>query len=226
MLKNVLVMLLLFYCAQACTDTPTPRPALVNLEHLDSLKTISQQQAEDLVRTYLRDTLQNAQIRVDLTREMLWVDTFLILKPLRSLKYIVSEDTTTYIAEEEGAYMRLNHFSNSKIQVYEPIYEKKTLIMQTFRPALDTTRLALWVGFFNSYFLFLQKGNNWDMCMQIDRKASSDFTIKNGYIYEIQARATRDENMLDAIEIEYTFSPDFRSLKIIKAALMNQRQIQ
>ena len=165
MLKNALVMLLLFYCAQACTDTPTPRPALINLERLDSLKTITQQQAEDLVRTYLRDTLQNAQIRVDLTREMLWVDTPLILAPLRSLKYVVSEDTAAYIAEEEGAYMRLNHFSNSKIQVYEPIYEKKTLIILTYRSALDTTRLVLRLGFTNSYFLFLKTGDNWDVYM-------------------------------------------------------------
>jgi hypothetical protein len=223
MLKNVLVMLLLFYCAQACTDTPTPRPALVNLERLDSLKTISQQQAEDLVRTYLRDTLLNAKIRVDLTREMFWVDTSLILEPLRSLKYIVSEDTTTYIAEEEGAYMRLNHFSNSKIQVYEPIYEKKTLIMQTFRPALDTTRLALWLGFANDYFLFLKMGDNWDVYMQIYRSGFSDFSVKNGYIYKIQARPTRDGNMLNIIETEYTFSADFRDLHPIKSALQNQR---
>jgi hypothetical protein len=221
-LQKIIITLVLLLYIQACSYAPTQHPILMNLERLDSLKTISNQQMETLVREYLRDTLRNAQIKIDLTKEMFWVDTLLVLEPLRSLKYIVSKDTTNYIVEEEGEYLRSLSLSSPKIQVYEPIYTKKALTIHTFRPALDSTRLALWIGFDGEYCLFMHNGEYWDFYTRTNHSRFSIFAPTNGYIYETIVEIVSDERLPKNITIKYTFSPDFRSLELLESIYKSQ----
>jgi hypothetical protein len=224
MLKNVLFILMLLLCSQSCGDMLIgERPSLTNFKYLEELKTISNQQLEVLVREYLRDTLRNAHVQVDLTREMLWVDTFIDVLPEYSLKYIISDNTTDDQLLNLEGYTRSTSLSSKKIQVYEhtdvEIWERNTVSLQTFRPASDTTRLAVWIDFSSErkYYLFIRNGDNWDFAMSAQNYSSLNLHLENGYIQEVHSGRDFGEMILDDYEYKkFTFSPDFRSLEVME----------
>ena len=213
-------MLMLLFYSQACGNMLTgERPSLTNFNYLEALKSISNQQLEVLVREYLRDTLRNARVQVDLTREMLWVDTSIRVLPERALKYVISEDTTMDLG---FAYNRSTSLSSKKIQVYEPIslelWERNAVSLQTFRPASDTTRLAVWIDFSSKgkYYLLIRNGDNWDFVMKTGNYSSLNLRLENGYIQEVHSGRCSGEMLLDYEYKKFTFSPDFRSLEVVE----------